>query len=84
MSRFRTAGDDYLFDPIQKGSDLDNYNASKADQHGNADDDQQNDDVIFDPRQKGSNLDDYMAQNQHLMEMKHQKKKPSFKIRRIK
>jgi hypothetical protein len=84
MSRFRTAGDDYLFDPRQKGSDLDNYNASKADQHGKADDDQQDDDVIFDPRQKGSNLDDYMAQNQHLMEMKHQKKKPSFKIRRIK
>jgi hypothetical protein len=84
MSRFRTAGDDYLFDPRQKGSDLDSYYASKADQHGKVDDDKQDDDVVFDPRQKGSNLDDYMAQNQHLMEMKHQKKKPSFKIRRVK
>lgn len=83
MSRFKTASDDYLFDPRQKGSDFDSYYGSKADQQGKVDSDD-DDDILFDPRQKGSNLDDYMAQNQHLMEMKHQKKKPSFKIRRVK
>lgn len=81
MSRFKKASDDYLFDPRQKGSDLDDYMA--ANQHGKADHDHQDDDPIFDPRQKGSNLDDYMAANQHLMPMKFKKKTP-FKIKRVK
>ncbi len=84
MSRFKKASDDYLFDPRQKGSDLDAYYGSKADQYDQMHVDDIPDDINFDPRQKGSNLDDYMAKNQHHMEMKHQKKKPSFKIRRVK
>ena len=82
MSIFKKANeDDILFDPRQKGSDLDSYYGSKhPDVTHNDDTDDQ--DLNFDPRQKGSNLDDYMAQHQHLMPMRYKKKKTTFKIRR--
>jgi hypothetical protein len=83
MNRFKKASDDYLFDPRQKGSDLDAYYVSKADQHDQMHvDDHAADDINFDPRQKGSNLDAYMAAHQHRMPMKYEKK--PFKIRRVK
>ena len=79
----KIASDDYLFDPRQKGSDLDDMMA-KDHSHGELPHDDSNDDILFDPRQKGSDLDDMLAKDPFIEPMKYQKKKYKVKVRRIK
>jgi hypothetical protein len=79
----KIASDDILFDPRQKGSDLDDMMAKDHHNdimpHGMSDDD-----ILFDPRQKGSALDDMLAKDPHVEPMKYHKKKIRVKVKRVK
>lgn len=79
----KIASDDILFDPRQKGSDLDRMLA-KDHSHGHMPHDDVDDNILFDPRQKGSYLDDFLAKDHFVEPMKYNKKKHKVKVRRIK
>lgn len=79
----KIASDHILFDPRQKGSNLDDMLA-KDHSHGDIPHDDSNDHILFDPRQKGSYLDDMLAKDHFIEPMKYNKKKHKVKVRRIK
>jgi hypothetical protein len=74
--------DDVLFDPRQKGSDLESFYPHTDDVM--PEEESTEDDVLFDPRQKGSDLDRELAKHHDVEPMKYNKKKYKVKVRRIK
>ena len=89
MSIFKKDNANYDEDERQKGSEWDRYYGPKYldDTHGDTHDSNPIPDDLdpnLDPRQKGSDLERYLAENEHLMPMKYEKKNSLFKIRRVK